>query len=66
MFPGESAIHVTEAQQVAGVLKDQYTFIFMSPELLVTAQKHLSTQSLESKQRFKYLFVDESHCVVRW
>ena len=64
---GLSAIYVSDIEQVESIIDENFTYVFISPELV----KHrlislLSAISPTAKERFTHVFVDESHCVVKW
>ena len=67
-FLGCKTIHFTSVGQVDEVVNDDtVTHIFVSPEHLQELLKPvLLNAPLETKRRFSYIFVDESHCVVKW
>ena len=66
LFSGFEAAHVNDANSAKkAVTKKSVTHIFISPECLTSHLKPLLI-GMEDKTRFSLLFVDESHCIVKW
>ena len=65
---GFNASYIDSKDKVEQVLGDEsITHIFLSPETLQThCISCLSELSPGQKQRFSHIFVDESHCIVKW
>lgn len=65
---GFKVAYVNNYKQVSKAFQDaSVTHVFLSPETLLThGVAVLNDMALEDKDRFSYIFVDESHCVVQW
>lgn len=65
---GLKASFTTKAQKVEEAVNDSsITYLFMSPELAKnTLIDCLLELSVEQLRRFTHIFIDESHCVVKW
>ena len=68
-FLGIKAVHVTSLTDAKGsVTCNDYTHIFVSPELLEPIRTTLNELSSTSplRNRIRFVFVDESHCIIKW
>ena len=61
---GVKAIQITSVADVQPAVRQPYTHIFTSPELLVEIQMEINSLPSDSilRKKFKFVFVDESQC----
>ena len=64
---GIPAVYVNDKKCIREVLKSHYSHVFISPELVEHSLiSDMLLLTMEERQRFTHIFVDESHCVVKW
>lgn len=64
---GFDAVYLDNANNVKDVLLSAQTHIFVSPEMLCNnVMADLAQVPREARLRFSHIFVDESHCTVKW
>lgn len=61
------SMYAKDKESLKAGFSGYYNLIFVSPELLVTAGfELLETMEHNQKQRFSHVFIDETHCVLKW
>ena len=49
-----------------GLKKGKYNYIFVSPETIMSAEVRKMFTSDLFRQHLAYVFIDESHCILKW
>ena len=57
---------VSDYSSALSALSDGVTYIFISPEALSSSPMKAAQVNRTAAARISYVFVDESHCVVKW
>lgn len=64
---GISAIYAKDSNSLNVALHGNYSHIFLTPELLLSEGiRVLETISTTKRQSFSHIFIDETHCVLKW
>ena len=63
---GLGAVFTDKDERVKAIKDGSVLYIFLSPELASSLLDILLDLPLAANGRFTHVFVDESHCVVKW